>query len=98
MTWYVEEGIGEHRAMALAEAGRLKLAQARPTTLPVRPAPTLAERLSDAGGTVRIVRQFPPCDWDELIAEASAGQIAFAGGQLTVSPTPAMTLIDIDGA
>lgn len=35
--------------------------------------------------------------WDEVWHAASAGQIDFAGGSILVSPTPAMTLIDIDG-
>jgi hypothetical protein len=82
---------------AMAEKGRHKLAQARPTNAAPRPAPTLAERLRSEGHAAKLVHQFPPCDWDELIGEARLGEVAFAGGQLTISPTPAMTLIDIDG-
>jgi ribonuclease G len=78
---------------AIAERGRTKLAQARPSDTQPRPAPTLAERLD-----ARIVRRFPDGGWDELYAEAWDGEVPFAGGNLTVSPTPAMTLIDIDGA
>jgi hypothetical protein len=81
---------------AIAEAGRMKLAQARATDAEVRPAASLAERLEQHGYTVRALRRFPS-DWDELLGEAWEGEIAFAGGTLTVSPTPAMTLIDIDG-
>jgi hypothetical protein len=78
---------------AIAETGRLKRAQARPSDEPTRPAPTLAERL----GKARIVRRLAE-DWNELFSEAWTGELAFAGGGLTISPTPAMTLIDIDGA
>lgn len=78
---------------ALAERGRTKLAQARTTDAAVRPAPSLAERLSG-----RVVHRFPEGNWDELHAEAWDGAVEFSGGSLTVSPTPAMTLIDIDGA
>lgn len=83
---------------AIAEKGRLKLAQARPTADSPRPAPTLAQRLRTEGNSVQVVRRFPSAGWDELFEEAWDGVHAFAGGALTVSPTPAMTLIDIDGA
>ena len=46
--------------------------------------PSSSDRLADAG-------------WNDLIEEARDGTIEFAGGALRVSPTPAMTLIDIDG-
>lgn len=83
---------------AIAERGRNKLAQARPTSAAPRPAPTLAGRLRAEGREVRTVHRFPACDWDELIAEAFAAETAFAGGTLQFSPTPAMLLVDVDGA
>jgi len=83
---------------ALAETGRFKLARARPADRAPRPAPTLAERLRGEGGAVRLVRAFPDAGWDELWADAFTGALEFPGGSLVVSPTPAMTVIDIDGA
>ncbi len=83
---------------ALAEQGRLKWMQARCSADAKRPAPTLAERLAgDGNGPVRIVRRFPDTVWDELYADALTGEVAFSGGSLIVSPTPAMTVIDVDG-
>jgi ribonuclease G len=35
--------------------------------------------------------------WDDLIDEARDGTATFAGGELRLSATPAMTLIDVDG-
>jgi hypothetical protein len=36
-------------------------------------------------------------DWDDLIEEARSGISRLAGGELRLSATPAMTLIDVDG-
>jgi len=77
---------------ALGEAGRRKLARARPSEEAIRPPPRLAERL---GG--RLVHRFPGTIWDELLAEAFAGTIDFPGGALVLHATPAMVLIDVDG-
>ena len=35
--------------------------------------------------------------WSDLLDEARSGMIGFPGGMLRVSPTPAMTLLDVDG-
>ena len=78
---------------AVRERSRGKLAHARPTDASPRPAPVLAETLSDS----RIVRQFPDAAWDEIWAEAWEGMVAFPGGSLEFAPTSAMTLIDVDG-
>lgn len=82
---------------AIGEAGRLKLAHARPSEDPVRPAPDLAELLEQDGAAVRTVHRFPGSDWDHLIADAFSRTIPFDQGELLLCPTPAMTLIDIDG-
>ncbi|WP_443027546.1 hypothetical protein [Sphingomonas sp. LR55] len=36
--------------------------------------------------------------WSELLDEAVSGEIVFPLGALRLSPTPAMTLFDVDGA
>ena len=82
---------------ALGERGRRKLARARPTDTAPRPAPALAEALRAEGQEVRIVCEFPAGDGAELAAEAFAAEVAFPGGSLQFSPTPAMLLIDVDG-
>jgi ribonuclease G len=52
------------------------------------------DRLSDpAGWTAGTL----PASWDDLIDEARTGIVRFAGGELRISLTPAMTLIDVDG-
>jgi ribonuclease G len=48
------------------------------------PFPAPSARLDDLG-------------WNDLIDEARTGSVTFAGGELRISPTPAMTLIDVDG-
>ncbi|MET0179282.1 MAG: ribonuclease [Novosphingobium sp.] len=87
---------------AIGERGRLKLAQARPAPgEPLRPAPNLFEALRAGGEPVRRVGvlddAFAEHGWDELVEEAQSGTVAFAGGRLAIVPTPAMTLIDVDG-
>lgn len=81
------------------EAGRAKLAKGRITDEAERPGPGLAERigrgpLPDAG----LRDRFEEAGWSELLEEAATGEIAFAGGALRMSLTPAMTLFDVDGA
>ena len=68
---------------------------ARMTDSEPKAAPTLAGRklafpsprdeLEDAG-------------WSDLVEEARSGIVTFAGGTLRIAVTPAMTLIDVDGA
>ena len=68
-----------------------KVSDKPPATLPP---------LEDRLGGKRVA--FPgPSDglhgWDDLIDEARAGVVSFAGGALRISCAPAMTLIDVDG-
>ena len=82
----------------IPEAGRPKPALCRFTDDPPRPGPRLPQRLARATphrppGTDR----FEAAGWSELLEEASSGEIAFAGGALRMSVTPAMTLFDVDG-
>lgn len=76
----------------MAERGRFKRAQARTTDKPVAPAPSLAAALG-----APVVRQFEAGLWEDVCAEAQGGTAEFPGGALTISPTPAMTVIDVDG-
>ncbi|HWU93175.1 MAG TPA: ribonuclease [Sphingomicrobium sp.] len=48
------------------------------------PFPADADRLAQLG-------------WNDLVEEARSGVVRFAGGELRISATPAMTLIDVDG-
>ena len=36
-------------------------------------------------------------DWEDVVDQARTGVVSFAGGELRIVPTPAMTLIDVDG-
>jgi len=74
---------------ALAERGRYKLPSAR-----------LASQLSpvtDPIETGKRIHRFPSGMWEDVWQAASSGEVAFDGGSLLFSVTPAMTLADIDG-
>lgn len=73
---------------ALAERGRYKLAQGRVGA-------ASAQAPSPEG---KVVQHFPAGLWEEVWHAASSGSIAFSGGEILVSITPAMTVIDIDGS
>jgi hypothetical protein len=86
---------------AIAERGRTKLAHVKPAPGEAPRVPDLAETLRATGHPVRVLlptdRSFDRAGWADLVEEAMTGEVAFPGGTLTISPTPAMTLIDIDG-
>lgn len=76
---------------AMKETGRKKLAQVVPTDEQPRPAPRLRETLG--ARPLLLGRDV----WEELRSDAWEGEMRFPGGSLRLSPTPAMTLIDVDG-
>lgn len=87
---------------AIPEAGRPKRAKAVATDDALGSGPDLPARLADTGLPVRRLHPHQPdaledAGWSELLDQALTGEIAFAGGALRLSPTPAMTLFDIDG-
>lgn len=73
---------------ALAERGRLKRAQARVGG---------AEVLPSSFPAGRKVRSFPAGLWEQVWHAVCAASLDFPGGEILVSVTPAMTVIDIDG-
>ncbi|WP_375289306.1 ribonuclease [Qipengyuania sp.] len=81
---------------AFAGPGRFKRAQGRPSEAQLA-RPSLTERLAATGTPSKTVRRFPVSGWDELVDEALTGTVAFSGGTLWLTPTPALTAIDIDG-
>ncbi|MEG3152251.1 ribonuclease [Sphingomonas sp. ZT3P38] len=89
---------------AIPEPGRPKLARAvpaEPGAAPT-PGPDLLARITASGDPVRQLRAHEPdhletAGWSEILEEAVTGEIFFSGGALRMSPTPAMTLFDVDG-
>lgn len=69
---------------------------------PLRPAPRLIDRIAASGdeivrATAHGADLLAESGWLEVITEAETGLVAFAGGSLTLSSTPAMMVIDVDG-
>jgi hypothetical protein len=64
----------------------------------------LADRLRSARAEVRMLTlpaardELAGAGWNDLIEEARSARVEFAGGSLGLFPTPAMTLIDVDGS
>ena len=86
----------------ILEPGRTKPPKAIATDKPVALGPDLLARIAAAGVPVRTLRSHEPdaleaAGWSEILEEAVTGEIAFPGGMLLMSVTPAMTLFDVDG-
>jgi ribonuclease G len=75
---------------ALSERGRFKRAQGRWCDE--------AGALAAPAPQGNVVRRFPAGMWEEVWYAASSGNVTFPGGEILVSVTPAMTVIDIDGS
>jgi Ribonuclease G/E len=88
---------------AVAERDRAKRAKGRPAAdLEITDGPDLLTRVVATGIPARTLAVHDPdvleaAGWSELIEGAQTGLWAFAGGELRITPTPAMTLIDVDG-
>lgn len=90
---------------AIPEPGRAKLPKAVPATpdAPLANGSDLLARIAATGLPVRHLRAHEPdlleeAGWSEVLDEAVTGEIVFPGGALRLSPTPAMTLFDVDGS
>ncbi|WP_310498100.1 ribonuclease E/G [Sandarakinorhabdus sp.] len=92
---------------AIPEAGRPRLAKVRATEAPLAEGADLVTRLRAAGHGITLLGgsrlsgsgpdRLEAAGWSEMVEAAMTGHVAFAGGMLTISPTPAMTVIDVDG-
>lgn len=87
---------------AIPEPGRAKRARARATDRAPAPGADLLARIAATPHPVRHLRAheadaLEEAGWSEVLEEAVTGEIPFPGGVLRMTPTPAMTLFDVDG-
>lgn len=87
---------------AIPEPGRAKRARGRVTAAPPAPGADLHARIAASPWPVRRLHahardELEAAGWSEVLEEAESGEIVFAGGALRMTPTPAMTLFDVDG-
>ena len=88
---------------AVFERDRVKRAKGRPAPgQDLADGPDLRARLRTTDVAVRTLAVndadlLEAAGWSELIEQAQSGLWPFPGGELRITPTPAMTLIDVDG-
>ncbi len=85
---------------AIPERGRPRLAKVRAEDAPGAAPGLIAAAPAFAPPGARTLGHGETLDsygWGEAIAAAESGHIAFPGGSLAITPTPAMTTIDVDG-
>jgi hypothetical protein len=90
---------------AIPEAGNPKAPTVRAAEpgAALSPGLTLLQRIEESGQPVSELLpheqdRLEACGWSERLGEAESGLIPFEGGLLRIAITPAMTLIDVDGA
>lgn len=87
---------------AIPEARRPKLPRCNVAEGPERRGPDLKQRIAAERFDVVVTSpatgdRLEQAGWSAVIAEAAMGEVAFDGGNLRMSLTPAMTLFDVDG-
>jgi len=90
------------REAIVEPGGRAKPPRVRATDKDRAPGPALRDHVAATGHPVRLLHAHEPdllelAGWSEVWEEARTGDVAFPGGWLRIWPTPAMTLIDVDG-
>ena len=71
---------------------------ARVTAMAPALLPDLVTRLGGRMAAIGAVDELAEAGWLDLVEETRSDTVNFAGGALRISPTPAMTLIDVDGS